>query len=271
MSTEQPQVPARQQQTIRQLVVNYEAQFKNALPSHMDSKRFVRILLTELTRNPNLGLCTADSLMRAALQSAQVGLEPDSVRGQAYLIPYGKECTFVPGYRGMIELAYRSGRIDGFGAHVVYEGDKFELEFGTNERLIHVPAPATGEDRRVIGAYSIVRFKGGGCSFEFMWEQEIQALRKKYVKAARQDSPWNTAPDEMRKKTVVRRHAKFLPQCPELQLASQVDEALDRGEAIDVTEPEDLASAEAAAATSATTLKLKDRYKDEPAEPGSEG
>lgn len=271
--------PAR---LLNEALVSYEPHFKNALPSHMDSKRFLRILLTETTRNPALANCTIQSVVRAALQSAQTGLEPDSIRGQAYLIPYGKECTFVPGYRGLIELAYRSGMVESFAAHVVYEGDTFELEYGTAQKLVHKPAPFAvsagggalrGDDeRRVIGAYSCVWFKGGGHSFEFMWEQEIQAHKARYSKAAaNKSSPWQTAPDEMRKKTVIRRHAKYLPQCPDLQRAAIRDELEDEGIKFPDDGAIDLASLEAGAATLSREQELAGKYKETEPGPGGEG
>lgn len=271
--TDLPVAEKKKPRSLRELVVAYEPQFRNALPAHMDAKRFVRILLTEMTRNPKLADCTADSVMRSALQSAQTGLEPDSVRGQAYLIPYGQECTFVPGYRGLIELAYRSGRIQTFNAQTVYEGDTFELELGTSPRILHVPAPAPAgkDERRRLGAYSVVLFKDGGHSFEWMWEEDIQRTRNAYSKASRQDAPWKTNPDEMRKKTVVRRHAKYLPQCPELQFAGQVDESLDAGIEIDVLDPIDVTSMEAAAATTQKQGALRQKYGDQDPGPPAEG
>jgi recombination protein RecT len=255
------------QPSIRQLVVQSKEKFANRLPKHIDADKFAAIILTEVSRNPALTNCTPDSFSRACMQAAQVGLEPDSIRGLAYLIPYGRECSLVVGYRGLIQLAFRSGMVADFSAHVVYEGEEFQLEQGTESTLRHIPATpqidAQGfETRKRIGAYSVVKFLRGGVSFEWMFEEEIQAIRKRYSKASNRDAPWNTNPDEMRKKTVVRRHAKFLPQLTELSTAAVTDDAEEQGLpglTIELGE-EDYESALAQAATAARAAELKAQH-----------
>ena len=264
---------------IRGLVIQARQKLANRLPGNMDTDRFAAIILGELSREPKLALTTPTSFMRAMFQCAQLGLEPDSIRGLAYLIPYGAECTLVVGYRGMVQLAYRSGLVGSFGAKVVYEGEPFEYEEGTGAKLIHKPLPpvidGSGHDTRTrLGAYSICRLLNGGGSAEFMFEAEIQGLRQRYSKASRADAPWKTNPDEMRKKTVVRRHAKFLPQCAELSAAASGDEAEDQGlPGFDVElEDEDWNSQAAQAATDQRQGELRGKYGDKPErEPGAEG
>jgi recombination protein RecT len=105
----------------------------------MTPDRLLRIALTEVRRQPKLAECSQASLLSAVFSCAQLGLEPGGALGHAYLVPYGKEVQFILGYRGMIDLARRSGLIDSITAHAVYEGDRFECEFGLAENLVHVP------------------------------------------------------------------------------------------------------------------------------------
>ena len=262
---------------LRGLIIGARERLSNRLPGDMDPDRFAAIILSELSREPKLLACKPATVMRAMFSAAQLGLEPDPTRGLAYLIPYGNECQLVVGYKGLIQLAYRSGLVGSINARVVYEGEPFEYEEGTAARLIHKPLPPLCDERGLdtrerLGAYSICRLLNGGVSAEFMFEAEIQALRKRYVKASRQDSPWNTNPDEMRKKTVLRRHAKTLPQCAELARAAAADELEDQGLSFDVELDEvDWDSAAAQSASDRRMQELREKHGAPPPEPGSDG
>lgn len=110
-----------------------EGEIKKALPSVLTPERFTRITLTALSSNPRLRECTPQSFLGAMMSAAQLGLEPNSQLGQAYLIPFrnnGKgcmECQFQIGYKGMIDLFYRSSEASSLTAQVVYENDTFEI------------------------------------------------------------------------------------------------------------------------------------------------
>ena len=130
--------------TMMQWIKGYEGQIAKALPSVMTPERFSRIAMTAVTKSPTLGRCTPGSFMGALLTAAQLGLEPNTPLGQAYLIPYKNkgvlECQFQLGYRGLIGLAHRSGELRSIEAHIVYENDEFEYELGLEPKLKHVPA-----------------------------------------------------------------------------------------------------------------------------------
>lgn len=204
--------------TIQQLVQSdvYKKQFKNALPKYMTADRFVRVVLTILTRTPKLQKCTQSSLMACFLDCAQLGLEPNG--REAHLIPYGEECKLIPDYKGLVKLARNSGEIADIHADVVCENDEFEYSFGTDAKLVHKPAL---DDRgSATRAYSFVKLKDGSTSFEVMNIKEIYATRdrsegwKAYKAKKVSSSPWEEGkPDEkeMMKKTVFRRHSKWLP------------------------------------------------------------
>ncbi len=105
-----------------------QSQFAKALPSVMTPERFTRIVLTAIRNNQKLAQCDKGSFFAAVMSSAQLGLEPNTPLGQAYLIPYGNECQFQIGYKGLIDLAYRSGEVSIIQAQTVYEKDEFVYE-----------------------------------------------------------------------------------------------------------------------------------------------
>jgi recombination protein RecT len=92
-------------------------QMQRALPSHLTAERMARIALTEVRRVPKLALCDQNSFMGAIMTCCQLGLEPGSALGHAYLIPFENtkkrivEVQLILGYKGMIDLARRSGQI----------------------------------------------------------------------------------------------------------------------------------------------------------------
>lgn len=221
-------------QTIRSYLKKIKDQVAVALPQHLSPDRMLRISMTTIQRNPKLLECDIKSLLGSIIEAAQLGLEPDGVMGRAYLVPYKDRrhnrtvAQLIVGYKGLIELARRSGQITSICAHVVYENDILEFEYGLNEKLKHIPSL---KDRgKPIGAYAIARLKDGGHAFEFMPIDEIEGIRKR-SKAA-QDGPWVTDWSEMARKTVIRRLAKFLPLSAEFNRAVAIDELQERGATI---------------------------------------
>lgn len=209
------QIPAKRttEITMKDWIQKSMTQISKALPSTITPERFARMATTAVTMNPDLGKCTPASFIGAMLTAAQLGLEPNSPLGQAYLIPYNnyktgaKECQFQLGYRGMIELAHRSGEFKSIEAHVVYEGDEFEYELGLEPKLRHKPA-MTGRGNPV-WVYAVYHMKSGGFGFEVMSKEDIDRHREKYSKA--KNSPWNTSWESMAKKTVIKQALKYAP------------------------------------------------------------
>lgn len=193
---------------IKSLILSKEAkmQFKTALPRHLSPDRFVRIALTAINRTPKLMSCTKQSVVQCLLDLSQLGLEPDGRK--AHLIPYGNQCTLIIDYKGLVDLARRSGEIADIHADIVCENDIFEYSYGSDGKLIHKPSLL--QDRgKVIAAYSFVRLKDNSSSYEVMKIDEIDAIRKR--SKAKDNGPWKTDWNEMAKKTVFRRHSKWLP------------------------------------------------------------
>jgi recombination protein RecT len=229
-----PPTPA---QTIAAYLKKMGPEIEKALPPHMNADRMARIALTTIRTNPKLLECSLPSLMGAVMQAAQLGLEPGLV-GHCYIIPYGKEATFIIGYKGMIDLARRSGNIESIYAHAVYENDDFDYEYGLHPKLVH--RPSMGERGGFIGAYAVAHFKDRGYQFEFMPRSEID--KRKQRSKSHKNGPWVTDYEEMAKKTVVRHMWKYLPISIEIQQMAAQDEVIRK----DITvEPEHIGYIEA--------------------------
>ena len=183
-----------------------------ALPSVMTPERFSRITLSALSANPKLKECTPQSFLGAMMTAAQLGLEPNTPLGQAYLIPFRKhglmECQFQLGYKGLIDLAYRSGEVSIIQAHTVYENDDFQYELGLDPKLRHVPAKSNRG--KPVAYYAMFKTKDDGYGFQVMSADEVNEHARKFSKSF-EDGPWQTNLDEMAKKTVLKKVLKYAP------------------------------------------------------------
>lgn len=205
---------------MKDYIKSYEKEIAKALPSVITPERFARMATTAVTQNPALSTCTPQSFIGAMLTAAQLGLEPNTPLGQAYLIPYGSNCQFQLGYRGLIELAHRSGDIKSIEAHVVYANDDFDFEFGLEPKLQHKPAKNGRGDATWV--YAVYHTKDNGYGFEVMSVEDINRHKARYSKA--KNSPWDTAWDEMAKKTVIKKVLKYAPLKTEFVRAMVSDE-----------------------------------------------
>lgn len=231
-----------------------QAQIKAALPRHMTPERLARIVTTEIRKVPKLAECTPVSFFGAVIQCAQLGLEPGNALGHAYILPYDRnmkkgnewvkvaEAQLIIGYRGMIDLARRSGQIQSLSATAVYKGDSFECEMGLEPTLRHVPDfdnPERENPEHLTFVYAVAKLKDGGTQFAVMSRSQINAIRarsqgyttavKKVAEGKKGDNPWITDYEAMALKTVVRRLFKFLPVSVEIQTAVGLDERAEMG------------------------------------------
>lgn len=225
--------------TIHGFMETYKGEITKALPKHMTADRMARIAMTEFRKTPALMKCDPATLFGAVIQCSQLGLEPGGTMGHAYLIPFENrrkgitEVQFIIGYRGMLDLARRSGQIVSISAREVCENDKFRYCYGIEETIEHIPAEgARGELTHV---YAVARLKDGGVQFEVLTRSQIEEIRnasqgyKTAIKYDRTDTPWISHFPEMAKKTAIRRLFKYLPVSVEIQRAVGLDEAAEAG------------------------------------------
>lgn len=216
-----PAIKDTKKATIGDLIMSYKDKFASALPSVITPERFARIAANAVASNPQLAKCSQTSLIGALLCAAQAGLEPNTALGQAYIIPYKDQAQFQISYKGLIELAHRSGQLKDISAHVVYENDTFEYELGLEPKLKHIPAMTNRGNATWV--YAVYHLISGGYGFEVMSVEDINKHRRQYSKV-RSQSPWDTSWEEMAKKTVVKKALKFAPMASDFVRASNQDE-----------------------------------------------
>uniref|UniRef100_A0A6H2A352 Putative DNA recombination protein n=1 Tax=viral metagenome TaxID=1070528 RepID=A0A6H2A352_9ZZZZ len=210
---------------IYQMLANYKTAIASVLPKHLTPEKFLRIAYQAIHKVPKLRSCNSLSLINAIIEASILGLE---VGRTAHLIPFKDQATLIIDYKGMIELAHRSDKVESTPLKAVYENDLFEYAEGTDRYIKHKPA----RDKRgkLSAAYAIVNFKGGGYDFEVVLPEDIESVKKRSPGAKKADSPWNTEDEPMMwAKTAMRRLAKRIPQCPELQKAAYLEELVEAG------------------------------------------
>lgn len=222
---------------VAQYFKGLESRIAEVLPKHVSATTLTRIAITEIRTNPKLLDCSLVSLAGAVMKSAQLGLQL-GLLGHCYLVPYKDEATFILGYKGMIELARRSGNIKEIYSVAVYENDEFDIAYGLNRSIKHIP---NYDDRGLFkGAYAVAHFTNGGYHFEYLPKVEIEKRKARSKAAGSSFSPWNTDYEEMAKKTLVRHIFDYLPVSVDILKAAYTDETAvkeihEDGEIIDVT------------------------------------
>jgi recombination protein RecT len=234
--------------TVKSYFESQRATLAAVLPKHVSPDRMLKIALGALRTTPKLMECTVESLMGAVVQCSQLGVEPNTPLGHAYLIPFEKrknqggewitektEVQIVIGYRGLIDLARRSGQIVSIAAHAVHENDHFEYAYGLDEKLEH--KPSMNSRGKVIAFYAVAKLVGGGHAFEVMSAEQVNEIRdasENYKGAVRKkkqhESVWGKHYEEMGRKTVLRRLFKYLPVSIEMATATAIDDVGARGD-----------------------------------------
>lgn len=181
-----------------------------ALPKAIGAERFVRMVFTQLHAKPELYDCEPRTVLGAMMLCAQLGLEPGPL-GHAYFVPYKRQCTFILGYKGMIELAGRSGRLRSIIARPVYEGDVFEWSYGITDRMTHRPCTPADRGAELL-YYGLARYASpNGSTLHVMYPEEIEAAKQRSQAARAGSGPWVTDPLAQSLKTVIRRMSPWLP------------------------------------------------------------
>lgn len=227
-----------------EMKLQLQAAIPRSVAKWLTPDRMIRIATTEMRKSPDLKQCTAESVVGSIVQSAQLGLEPGSVLGHSYLVPFNskykdergqeawrKECQLIVGYRGMIDLARRSGQIEQINAWAVRDCDEFSYGLGLEPYINHTPDDSVdpkNDGSDIIFVYAIAKLKDGGVQFEVMSRAKVEAIRNR--SKAKKFSPWQTDYEAMAKKTVVRQLFKMLPVSLEIQRAVGTDELADAGE-----------------------------------------
>lgn len=219
-----------------------ESEIKRALPSVMTPERFMRMALSALNTNPTLQKCDKKTFLSALMNAAQLGLEPNTPLGQAYLIPYWSskrdqyECQFQIGYQGYKDLFYRNDGNCNADAYPVYENDDFEYELGLNPNIKH--KPALTNRGKIIAYYSVWKNKNGGFGITVMSAEDMENFFKEKVEPNKKgkSSPWDTDYVAMAKKTVLKQNLKYAPLSSDLRKLVEADETVKADISVDMSE-----------------------------------
>ena len=205
--------------SLRNHLAKNKAKFISALDGQIEFERFAVVVMNAIRRTPALAECSVSSVVEAVTKCAELGLEPNGPLQHAALVPFKGECKLVVMYRGQLHLMFRSGGLKDATAHVVYEGDKFSGQLGTNPSVEH-PISFTKRGKP-IGAYAVINYANGGQHIEAMNLEEIEKVR---ASSRASKGPWFDWWDEMARKTVLKRGAKYAPAGANLQLLAKAAE-----------------------------------------------
>lgn len=274
--------PKERMDTLKRLLEEARPSMAAVLPRHLTPERLIKVALVATSKTPGLLECDSGTILQSVMQAAQLGLDCGGALGSAYLVPFrnnktGKtECQLIVGYRGLVDLARRSGQIETIEARVVYQNDEFELEYGFAPILRHKPK-LDGDRGKPRLVYALACLKDGGKQVEPMTMQEVEHVRAKSKMG--NSGAWVSDWAEMAKKSAVRRIVKMLPLSIETQdTLSKVDAIEGLEPMVDImpmpgTEAElpDTPSKSDAIAASVTKSEPTDQALFEERQPGEEG
>lgn len=237
MATEKEQVLA-----ISTVLAKSAPRIMEVLPasSTLNAEKIMRMALMEVGATKSLRECEPNSIARACIQAASLGLMVGGLLGEAYLVPFKGKCTLIPGYKGLVKLAHQGLAISGFHVRLVYADDFFDVDYGTHPKITHKPKfDGQRADANIIHGYSVAQMRDGTIEFEVMTRAEVEKRRQS--SKAKDDGPWTAWYPEQFKKTVARYGTKLLPASTDteaferLSAAIELDNRYDTGEVLNAT------------------------------------
>lgn len=225
MATQIAERRAHPVEVFRQALDARASELKMALPSHIDVDKFRRVATSAVQANPDLldgSKVERASLFSALVRAAQDGLLPDGREGA--IVPFKGKAQWMPMVAGIMKKVRNSGEIADWFVSAVYERDEFDILRGDDNRIFHRPY-LDGDPGQVVGAYSIVTFKDGSKSRDYMPRWRIEKVRSTLSDRQKNALQWTTFYDEGAIKTVIRHHSKRLPQSTDVEDAFRRDEA----------------------------------------------
>lgn len=224
--------------TDRSVAQKMVLKYANNLLSKERSQQFFAQVALMYRNNPALANCDPQSIFSAMMACVHLDLMPNTPEGYAYIIPYGKEAQFQLGYKGLLELAMRSGVIKSVNCELVFPEDTFRVELGTDRKLVHNPSfevDDRGDYDKSIAVYATAVLSNGTVAFDVLTKKQVEKIRK--TAKSGNSGPWGTWADQMAKKTVLKRLLKLLPSSSEdnrFKVALEIDSRGEAGKPIGV-------------------------------------
>lgn len=273
-----------------------------SVPQHVQPNRMLRLFEQSVTKSPLLAEATVRSFVGACLTLSQVGLEPNTPLGHGYLIPFKTkvwnpatrkrdqdtvEINVIFGYPGLLDLSYRTKLVRAVHADVVWPGDEFSFEYGSDAHVRHKPRGMRKPEDRPVYAYMHATLADGQ-AFEVMPYQDVLAVRDKAqaYRAALEardnaaskgwsvprgwtDAPWVAHEIQMARKTVFRSGSKWLPRSVEVASVIALDEAQDRRRSMDFGAVMDAPTIDGKADYLSAAVDAAEQPEDEPVNAGA--
>lgn len=206
----------------------FKPQMALALPKHLTADRMSRLAVTAFSSTPKLQECDPKTIVAGIMTAATLGLEI-GVDGQGFLVPYGRTCTFVPGWKGLVDLVSRSGRATVWTG-AVFEGDDFDYALGDSPFIRHRPGEEN-DPKKITHVYSVGRVNGSQFPVIEVWTiNKIWKHRDKYNKVGAKHYSFRD-PEMYARKIPLLQVLKYMPKSIELANAIAVAEAADQGQA----------------------------------------
>jgi recombination protein RecT len=226
MSNLSTQKPANPVAAFSKFMDGFKGQMALALPKHLTADRMARLALSAFSSNPQLQQCDPRSIAASIMTASTLGLEP-GVNGQGYLIPYKQTCTFVPGWKGLVDIANRSGRVSVWTG-AVFEGDHFEYALGDNPFIQHRPGDEDSPDK-LTHVYAVGRVNGSNYPVIEVWSmKKVWKHRDKYNKVGNRH--YSFRDEEMyARKVPLLQVLKYMPASIELTNAVAAANAAESG------------------------------------------
>lgn len=221
-------MPVKTKGALAELLERSRNSFEEMATKYLPADRIFKLAAVAMSRDPKIADCTGVSILKSVMDACQMGLDCSGINGQGWILPYRNkktnktEAQFIPGYRGLTEIARRSGAVEDIDAQLVYANDVFRIRMGSNPGIDHEPE-TRGDRGEFLGAYAVATLATGKQKSEWMDAADIDNTKKSSRSAGSDYSPWNTFAGEMRRKTVIKRICKYLPYDATLQLAIDAD------------------------------------------------
>lgn len=216
---------AKSNPTMKDLVEAQLPAIERQLGGAMNSEAFVRAVLSEITKSPDLMAADPKTLLGGVMLAAQLRLEIGSGLGEFYLTPRKEKgrqiCLPIIGYQGFIKLVLRSEQVLNVQTFLVRQGDEFTYGGNSERGMFFDWTPQDFEESRPwIGVVATAKMRGGGTTWVYLTRTQVIDRRPSYWERG----PWKSHEEEMVKKTAVRALTKYLPKSTDLGRALEADE-----------------------------------------------